>query len=280
MVRALLDGLPIDSIPYTDSLVVRGDGCFEAVRSYGGRLWQLEAHLDRLARSATAIGLGSPDRDRLSEWAHTVAGSDDGIVRILLSRGDAVAGADLGPRCLVFCHPLPDPKPVVRLAPESAPWHPAGRPWPLAGIKTTSYAPNVAATRAARDRGFDDALLVSEGGLVLEGPTFCVAWVVDGRIETPSLDLGILASITRACSLEHARALGIEVVEGRWRVDRLAAASEVFSWSTVKEVCPVVAVGDRTWDIGPVMSRLAARFREAVSAHAGTGWLGQVTEGA
>ncbi len=279
--RAIVDGIPVDSLPITDSLVVRGDGCFEAVRSYRGVLWQLDAHLDRLERSAGALGLPVPDRARISDWAHAVAGSENGIVRIILSRGDAVPGSEKGARCLVFLHPLPPPKQAVRLTLVPAPWHPAGRKWALAGVKTTSYAPNAAATRTARERGFDDALLVGDSGVVLEGPTFSVAWVVGGRLETPALDLGILASITRQCSLVHAANLGLEVVEGRWGADRLREATELLAWSTVKEVCPVVELDGRSIEPGPVTAALSDAFGRAVrSANAGAGGFGELAEGA
>jgi branched-subunit amino acid aminotransferase/4-amino-4-deoxychorismate lyase len=157
-------------------------------------------------------------------------------------------------------HPLPPALGALRLLPVAAPWHPAGRPWELAGVKSISYAPNLAASRRAAAAGFDDAVLVGDGGVVLEGPTFSVGWVSGGVLRTPSLDLGILESITRRVVMELAPLE--EVVAG---IDDLLAADEVFAMSTLKEVTPVVAVGDRTVGPGPVTARLRQRVAEAVA---------------
>jgi branched-chain amino acid aminotransferase len=97
---------------------------------------------------------------------------------------------------------------------------------------------------------------------MLEGPTFSVGWVVDSVLETPGLELGILDSITRRVALEAAADLGIDVKEGTWQLDRLDAAEEVMAWSTIREIQPVIAIGDREWEPGPVTRQLAAAFSE------------------
>ncbi len=122
--------------------------------------------------------------------------------------------------------------------------------------------PNLSSTRLAIENGFDDALLISSDGTMLEGPTFSVAWVVDGVLETPTLDLGLLDSITRRLVLEDAMALGITLVEGRWPLPRLGDASEVMALSTTREVQPVSAIGDRQFGEGPVTSHLARSFSQ------------------
>ncbi|HEU4895830.1 MAG TPA: aminotransferase class IV, partial [Acidimicrobiia bacterium] len=138
-----------------------------------------------------------------------------------------------------------------------------GVPWDLSGAKVTSYAPNMAASRRARAEGYDDALLVTTDGLILEGPTFAVAWVVEGRLETPGLELGILDSITRRLVLEVAAESGLEAVEGRWDLSRLARATEMCAWSTIREVQPITAVGeDLVFPVGPLTTALARGFRE------------------
>ena len=112
---------------------------------------------------------------------------------------------------IVFWEPVPDLPVSVSVRPTPAPWQSGGIPWELMGAKTLSYAPNMSAWRAARAEGFSDALLIDRNGFVLEGPTFSIGWVVDGAIETPSLDLGILASITRTVTLEETAGLGLTV---------------------------------------------------------------------
>ena len=101
---------------------------------------------------------------------------------------------------------------------------------------------------------------------MLEGPTWTIAWFIDGVLETPAMDLGILASVTRSEVLETAADIGLTVVEGRWTLDRLEAAREVVALSTLKEVAPVVAVGDRTFQPGDATADLAQAFSERVAA--------------
>ncbi|MEX1004630.1 MAG: aminotransferase class IV [Acidimicrobiia bacterium] len=261
----LVDGIRQDVLAVTDSTIVRGDGVFEAVRSYGGRVFALEDHLERLALSAVAMGIPLPDDGRIGSWARSVgAEGGEGIVRIIVGRGDAVPGMSGEQRIVVIHHPVPFTPATLRIRPWPAPWHPAGRPWELAGVKTTSYAPNLAATRMAARDGFDDALLVSFDDIVLEGPTFGVAWVTEGVITAPELDLGILDSITRRRVLALASAEGLSVETGRFGIHALDEADEVFAMSTVKEVTPVISVGEREFVVGPVTARLRDLFRRHV----------------
>lgn len=262
----LIDGKPSEGmIPVTDSAVVRGDGCFEVLRSYDGRPFALAEHLDRLETSARLLRLDLPARADIAEWIQAIAKElGDGAVRVLVSRGAGIPGSSDGPRVIVFGHRWELALGPIRLLPVSAPWHAAGEPWELAGAKALSYAPNMAAGRHAREAGYDDALLVTTGEVMLEGPTFSVAWVVDDVLETPSLDLGILDSITRSLVLEDARTLGIEVREGSWGLSRLRSASEAMALSTIREVQPVGLVGDVEFDEGPLTKRLSGTFGERV----------------
>lgn len=262
--EVLIDGEPSDGrIPVTDSTVLRGDGCFEVLKAYRGRAFALDAHVDRLQRSADALDVRLPRRDRLVSWIESVAAEvGDGVVRVVVSRGSSVPGLDSPSSVIVFGHTWEGGSGPARLFPVVAPWHAAGVDWDLAGAKITSYAPNMSATRRARAEGFEDALLLTTKRLILEGPTFSVAWVVDEAVETPSLTLGILDSITRRVVMEAATAEGIEVAEGEWSIDRLDAASEVMAWSTVREVQAVSEVGARRWETGPVTKTLATAFEK------------------
>lgn len=263
----LVDGLPVDVVPVTDSSVIRGDGCFEAARSYGGRLFAIEEHLERLERSAAMLQLALPPRERLATWckAAAVAGGD-GIVRLVVTRGPAVPGVDGSGHAVVIHHQVPEVPEDLQLMPLRAPWHSAGRESALAGAKTISYAPNLAAARSAVAAGFHDALLLADDLTVLEGPTFAVAWVIDGVLETPALDLRILESITRRHVLALARDAGYQVVEGRFGLGRVLGADEMMVFSTVKEVTAVARLGERDFSPGPVTKSLKDRFLAHVEA--------------
>ena len=256
----LRNGRPIPpTVSIFDPMVVRGDGCFEALRSYGGHLFGLAEHLARLARSASALGIALPPIPYIGEWVRQVATQQgDGAVRIFVSADEGRTNV------YVVSTDLPDLLPEHRLLEVPAPWHPAGSAWELAGVKTLSYAPNMAATRRAQAEGFDDALLVSREGIILEGPTSAVLWIAEGVIETASLGLGILDSVTRRISLAHARKHGIKIREGRFPLSRLDEADEVAVLSSVKEVTPVIAVGERSFAPGRVTALLERSYREAV----------------
>ncbi len=273
---ALIDGDPgQEALSIFDGAVLRGDGCFEAIRSYQGRPFAFAEHYARLSRSAAAMQIPVPSASVLSAWVEACAeDGGDCIVRVVLTRGGSVPGHDRPSRCVVLWHSLPNQPSLLYLHAIPAPWHPGGEEWELAGVKTISYAANQAATRRAHEVGADDALLVSRAGHILEGPTFSVAWMVAGELETPSLDLGILESITRAFVLDDCARLGIAVREGRFPLGRLMEADEVIALSTVKEVTPVGQVGSHVFIPGEVGERLVAAYQRRVQetpSHASTG---------
>ena len=259
----LINGATSDGrLPVTDSSVLRGDGCFEVLMSYGGKPFALDAHLDRLERSAAALQIVLPARAELATWIEKISADlGDGAVRVVVTRGASVPGLDGPSNVVVFGHTWERSGQPSTLLPVEAPWHAAGVDWELAGAKVTSYAPNMAATRRAVAEGFEDALLVTTEGVILEGPTFSLGWVIEEALETPGLQLGILDSITRRIVLDATGEMGIEVSEGEWNLDRLEAATEVMAWSTVREVQPVVAVGKRAWRPGPLTQRLGEMYR-------------------
>jgi branched-subunit amino acid aminotransferase/4-amino-4-deoxychorismate lyase len=141
-------------------------------------------------------------------------------------------------------------------------------PWLLPGVKSTSYAVNMAAQREANRRGADDALFLSSEGILLEGPTSNV-WFVQGELLcTPSLDLGILAGVTRDTLLAAAGERGITVAEDAFAIERLHDASEIFTSSSVREVMPVVRLDDvEVGDgrPGPLAREMQAALRAAAT---------------
>lgn len=242
----------------------RGYGCFEAMRSYGGNVFRLDGHLDRLKRSADHLRVELSDRSVLRAWCTQVAHGGDGVLRMYVTGGlDAsVPGTDNV--TVVFLEQLPALPKSVRLDLLDAPWHADGHVSELTGAKTLSYGPNLAATIEAKSKGFDDAALIGSGSVVLEGPTFSLGWVKDGVLFTPSLDSHILESITREATLEAADRAGVEVSVGRFHSDALLGSDEVFVMSTVREVMPVTAVADVDFERGVVTARLADAFGELV----------------
>ena len=232
------------SIPITDEGLLRGDGAFEVMRLYGGRAFALQDHLDRLRHSCEGLRL-EPDLDALaSEIAALLdaAGPVEGLLRIVLTRGG---------RRIQIVEPLPERPPVSRVATvQFAP----GRI--LDGLKTLSYAGNMLAGRLAKERGYDEALLVTPHGRVLEGPTWSFFWVRGERVLTPPLSDRILGSITRAHVIA---ATGAE--EAVCTLDDVRAADEAFIASTVREVLPIAAVDDIELPAAPGPVTVDARER-------------------
>jgi len=269
--RVIIDGVARDertaSVSVFDWAVIRGFGVFELVRSYRGDLFRLDRHLDRLEHSAAALAIEVPDRAAIAgDMGRVAATRGDGQVRVILTGGGRDLSVTAPPRTIVMWEPLPLAPDRIRVMPVVAPWHPATDSGGYAGVKWTSYAPNMAATDRARRAGFDDAMLVTPDAVVLEGPTFSFAWVRGGRVETPSLDLGILPSITRDVLFECCGRLGLPVEQGRYPLDRVISADEVVALSTNKQVSPVAQVGENLIPGGPMAGRLAAAFTTIVQS--------------
>jgi branched-subunit amino acid aminotransferase/4-amino-4-deoxychorismate lyase len=128
----------------------------------------------------------------------------------------------------------------------------------LASAKSMSYAENMAAQDAAIAAGADDALLVAHDGTVLEAPTANVFWREGDRLLTPSLELPILAGVTRAALLE---VTDYETEEGIFPLSRLLGADEVFVCSSIREVMPVAAVDGTAFRLGPAAHELQSALR-------------------
>jgi 4-amino-4-deoxychorismate lyase len=227
--------------------VLRGRAVFETLRVYAGRPFRLPAHLERLTRSAHVLGLDAPDSAALTDLVgESLAqpGVLDAVLRVVWT-----AGADATrPVGFALVTALPEGLDRMRAAGielrslQLAIGATARRasPWLLPGVKSTSYAVNIAAQTEARRRGADDALFLSLEGIVLEGPTSNVWFVEDGILHTPALDLGILAGVTRDTLVDVAADARITVESGAYELDRLARATEVFTSSSIREVMPVV----------------------------------------
>lgn len=266
--RVIIDGEAVDAAQATISVfdwaLFRGLGAFEVVRSEAGEPRHLDAHLDRLERSLSVLRLGDLDRAPLADAVRALAAeNDDGLIRMMVTAGGRDPEVIASSKTIVVWEPMPSLPDVLSLLPMRSPWHPATNEAGFAGVKWLSYAPNIASTDAAVAAGHHDALLTTMDDVVLELPTSSVAWVQGGTLFTPSLDLGILLSITRDVTLACAREEGIGVVEGTFGLDELLAADEVMALSTGKRVLPVGRVGDVEFAPGPVTSRLA----DAYAAH-------------
>ena len=253
-----------------DEALLRGRAAFETLRVYRGVPFRIEQHLDRLAFSSAAIGLPPVDRAALGALAAAAlaaSGVPDAVLRLFWTPGPEEGP----PTGLALVSPLPEQHGALRargMRVVSLLGVRAEAPWLLPGVKSTSYAVNMAADAEAKRRGADDAVFVDTAGTVLEGPVTNVWWRRGSTLFTPSLDLGILAGVTRSALLEAAPGLGYRVEEGAYPLAALAAAEEAFTSSTVREVMPVVELdGAPVGDGRP--GPAAAASQQALRAAAG-----------
>lgn len=235
-------------IPLPDDGLFRGDGVFEVIRLYAGRPFELAAHLDRLERSAAAIEL-PVERSPLEREIEALLernGDADAQLRLIVTRGG---------RRLCMIEPLKNWGPDVSLA--TVTYAPTVV---LTGVKSLSYGANMQATRSAKGRGADEALLVRPDGVVLEAPTSTIFWVGgDGVLKTPALDCGILDSITRRFVLD-----ALDVQQGEFELGEVLDAREAFLASTTREIQPVSAIDDRRFESGPRTAEARSAFAEMV----------------
>jgi len=238
-----------------DEALLRGRSVFETARVYDGRPFLLDRHLARFAISAARVGLAPTDPaecKRLAALAIGACEERDLALRLYWTgRTLAVTAGPLDPELET------QRRRGLRLF--STPWSTGA----LARAKSTSYAENMAAQDAAAAAGADDALLVAGDGTVLEAPTANVWWREGDALLTPSLDLPILAGVTRGLLLEAA---GRETIEGVFPLTRLLAADEVFICSSIREVMPVSWVDGKAFGLGPAADELQQELRRRTTS--------------
>ncbi|QIK76268.1 aminotransferase class IV [Nocardioides piscis] len=264
--RAWLNGKLIDdptgpTLSVTDHGFTVGDGVFESIKTLQGQPFALTRHLERLARSASGLGLAAPDHDEVRRGvAEVLSGVSDerGRLRITLSAGPAPMGSGRGdgPPTLVVAYSALSPTPASTTV-CTVPW-PRNERGATAGLKTTSYAENVIALAHATERGASEAIFANTVGDLCEGTGSNVFYVVDGELRTPTLASGCLAGVTRALVLEWCG--GVEVDEP---MSVMEHASEAFLVSTTRDVQAISRWDDRELPApGPVTEQCARTWAE------------------
>lgn len=254
-VYILVDGEPRDpsepAVPVLDRGFLYGDGAFEVLRTYGGRPFAMQPHIDRLRRSCERLSIALDATDALlrDEIARAIegGGNDESYVRIMITRGVTEMGlavpTQTRPRRVVVVMPLKAQPPEMYADGVEVATVVGGRALDgtgAAGAKASNYLPNVLSLSAARARGGYEAVSVGPAGELLEGSTSNLFLVKGGALHTPSVELGILDGITRATVIEAAGRLDVSVHEGLYFPPDLYGADEAFITSSLREVVPVV----------------------------------------
>ena len=265
-----------------DHGLLYGDGVFEGLRAYAGRVFRLREHLQRLWASARAICLEIPmTPERLGaaiEETLAANGLADGYVRVVITRGAGSLGLDPArtrdPQVIVIAdtialYPAELTAKGLRLVTAATQRsHPAAL---SPRIKSLNYLNNIMAKLEGQQAGCVEALMLNHKGEVAECTADNVFVVRGGRLLTPPPDAGILEGITRGAVMELALAAGIDCREATLTRHDLYTADECFITGTAAEVVPVVELDGRkigTGTPGPITLRLQAAFHALVRSGA------------
>ena len=245
--------------------VWRGDGVFEALKIHDYFPFGIDDHIERLKQSCNKQLFENVDFSLIKNNILKIASQyQSGYVRILILRNDSDEDFTI---YSFYQQPVNIPE-NYSLESQPAPWHPGGdfevNRDNIIGSKSTSYAYNMKQTREAIRNGFSDALLLSNKGVVLEGPTFSVGWIKGEIIYVPDLDLGILDSITRKYLLQFGKENKIATEVSRITIDELYTVDTVFVMSTAKHGIFVSKIDDKTYTESPLLSTVQNLFSEEV----------------
>jgi branched-subunit amino acid aminotransferase/4-amino-4-deoxychorismate lyase len=263
------------TVPVLDGAYLHGEALYETLRTYHGCPFALAAHLSRLLRGATSWGFPPVDAEALARVVGELAAlraPAESAFRITLSRGPQapwapdVTGAPLA--WSVYAGPLPPhvhavyERGVRCILASRVRWNPGGF---IPAVKFAGNPEIAMAKREAAAVGAFESILLNPSGLVAEGSSSNLFLVKERRLVTPSLGSGILDGVTRAAVLRLAAEAGLPVEERDVAPWELLQAEEIFLTSTLKEVVPVVRLGDRavgTGDPGRITDRLLGAYQE------------------
>lgn len=266
-----------------DHGLLYGDGIFEGIRFYNGRVFRLEAHLERLWDSARSICLEIPiSQNEMTEaLLETIRQNDlrEGYIRLVVTRGVGNLGLNptqcKRPSVIIIAA-------QIALYPESM--YKTGltvvtcasrRTSPAAlnpAVKSLNYLNNVMARIEANLAGADEALMLNEAGHVAECTADNVFVIKHGHIFTPPIAAGALRGITRGVVFEIAAELGLKVTETDITRHDVFVADECFLTGTAAELIPVIKADGRVignGKPGPITTRMIGRFRE-ITRESGT----------
>lgn len=233
-----------------------GDGIFEGIRVYGGRIFEFEAHIERLYHSGNAIRLDIPisKADLAKAVEETVKANSivDGYIRLIVSRGVGDLGLDpflcekglvviIADRIDLYPEELYE-KGLRVICAATRRAHPMAIP---PRVKSLNYLNNILAKIEAIDRGVGEAIMFNHSGYVAEASGDNVFIIKDGVIYTPPVSAGALDGITRALVIRLARQEGVEVVERNLTRADLYICDEFFLTGTAAEVIGVVEADNR-----------------------------------
>jgi len=263
-----------------DAGLMQGIGLFETMRAYGGRVFRLDRHLDRMIQSARRLGWSVvPDAEALRDNVEQVVSAtehDETRVRLTVTTGSLRPAESEQPELTVIASASPGaryPEECYRkgVTVLFSPYR-QGTHDPTTGHKTTSYFGRLASLREAHAAGAFEALWFTHEGYLAEGAISSVFLVCAGVLWTPPLDTPVLPGITRATVIELADKLGIAVREEPLTGEDVLGADEVMLTNSLMEIVPVVRVGRQPIaqeKPGEISGKLLVAYGELIDAECG-----------
>ena len=258
-----------------DHGLLYGDGIFEGIRVYGGRVFLLKEHIDRLYESALAIRLQIPlsPQEMTTAVEDTVKANEltDGYVRLVVTRGPGSLGLDIrrtsNPQVIIIADTITMYPPEMyengmKIITASTIRNHAGALSPK--VKSLNYLNNIMAKIEGTDAGTEEALMLNHNGQVAECTADNIFIVKRGVLKTPQPDCGLLEGITRGAVMRLAREAAIDVQECVLVRHDIYTADECFLTGTGAEVIAVVNLDGRqigSGKPGPITRNLLERFR-------------------
>jgi len=261
-------------LPIDDRGTQYGDGVYEVLRSYGGRLFAPDRHFARLRRSAATIALPADPRvdviESIVDDLVARAGFPESLVYVQVTRGTAPRShlwpKGIVPNVVVTARPLAIDLARERREGVAVVLRPDLR-WGRCDVKSLNLLPNVLARSEAQAAGAFEAVFVDRDGRVTEATTANVFAVRGGALVTPPQKPQLLPGVTRSVLLDLARSVALPLREEEVTREAFLAADEAILSSTTAELLPIVRADGRpigTGRPGPVFARLEAAFRDAV----------------
>ena len=243
--------IPLEKLnsSYLDRGLFFGDGVYEVIRSYNGRIFALEEHLQRFSESLAAIKITGIDIDQIRTKilkAFETAGIPNAKIYFHITRGSALRNHiwddSLEPNFFLTVTELTDDTQAANNG-IAVSTHPDWR-WKRCDIKSLNLLPNVLARRDAAQKGCDEAILVDESGLITEGAGSAFFAIMGKKLQTAPLSANILPSITRKYVIKAGTDIGLEIVEKSLTPELAKSSDELFIAVTTKDIVPVVKFDD------------------------------------
>lgn len=274
--KHLVNGRSASSIPTDDRGLAYGDGLFETIKVLNGKPLFWERHLQRLKEGCNRLEIPFiPEKLLEKESTLLLDGTDNAVLKIIVTRGSGGRGYQFPEQV--------QPRRIISLFPAAS--YPAdyysegieigicqtrlGANRALAGIKHLNRLEQVLARNELTDSGYSEGVMLDHSCFPIEGCMSNLFWVTGQTLYTPSLEESGVKGIARSVILDLANRKGIPLKIGRFELEHLMNADEVFLTNSVIDVWPIRKIRDQIYNVGPVTQQLMSLYSSELQREAG-----------